>query len=234
MSKWMTESLRALWLLFPGLLGLYLSIDHHPSAFAKQGKHAVTNERQSHRSASLCFDPNWLHSGDQGRRGLVVKRCRTRNPNILGSIHSRVTLGKSLSFDYLFLWMRHKPAILYTRVSMPGLRSSPFIRFCCTNVICPLHEYVQRGPKITSLVARSSRGRARNICMMYAGYMMHHLRDICARFIHAGCARPTYMLRAPAARGARNKGCYFWIPLFFLRHNWLSFLQFTWFINWIW
>jgi hypothetical protein len=25
-------------------------------------------------------------------------------------------------------------------------------------------------------------------------------------------ANPTQMLRAPAARGARNKGCYFWTP----------------------
>jgi hypothetical protein len=40
-------------------------------------------------------------------------------------------------------------------------------------------------------------------------------RRICRdmRQIHAGSANRTQMLRAPAARGARNKGCYFWTPL---------------------
>jgi hypothetical protein len=40
--------------------------------------------------------------------------------------------------------------------------------------------------------------------------------------IHAGCvtsANPTQVLRAPAARGARNKGCYFWTHLYPTQHE---------------
>jgi hypothetical protein len=58
--------------------------------------------------------------------------------------------------------------------------------------------------------------------------LAHHLHDTRAhdanrtqlRQIHAGCAshpsaNPTQMLRGPvAARGARNKGCCFWTPLY--------------------
>jgi hypothetical protein len=56
----------------------------------------------------------------------------------------------------------------------------------------------------------------------YAGWRISYAnfaRNICVTYmyrrIHAGCARhisanPTQMLRAPAARGARNKRWYFW------------------------
>jgi hypothetical protein len=81
---------------------------------------------------------------------------------------------------------------------------------------------LQRGPKVTSLVAREERATGvRNICMMYPGYMTQILRVTFGGHnmhqIHAGftpdarftSANLTQMLRAPAARGARNKGCYF-------------------------
>jgi hypothetical protein len=66
---------------------------------------------------------------------------------------------------------------------------------------------------------------ARNICMMYADYIVHDAHrtricvtcDICAKFTpdaRVASANPTQMLRAPAAWGARNKGCYFWTALY--------------------
>jgi hypothetical protein len=137
--------------------------------------------------------------------------------------------------------------------------------------------YMQRGPKVTSLVARSSRATfawctraihvrvthisyansARNICVTSAWLnhaphceiSRHSLqwrsvlispfrlqtklipsmrcagarrrergwRDIkCTRFTpdaRVTSANPTQMLSAPAAWGARNKGCHFWTPL---------------------
>jgi hypothetical protein len=61
--------------------------------------------------------------------------------------------------------------------------------------------FIQRGPKVTSLVARSSSGR----CTQHV-----------TRIRRESGAYVTQMLRAWFAydvRGARNKRCYFWTPL---------------------
>jgi hypothetical protein len=77
--------------------------------------------------------------------------------------------------------------------------------------------YIQRGPKVTSLVARSSRGRCAQHCMIRGRHDAHrprilrviykHLRDIqCAKFTpdsrrtRVTSANPPQMLRAPAAQ----------------------------------
>jgi hypothetical protein len=60
------------------------------------------------------------------------------------------------------------------------------------------------GPKVTALVAR-------NICMIYAGYMTHFVREFCAYHLHNIYVRfmpdarvtsvnTTQILRAPAAQ----------------------------------
>jgi hypothetical protein len=76
---------------------------------------------------------------------------------------------------------------------------------CCTLLGRPVNA--------TFAVIRGRRGLhdahryanfARNICVTYAP-------DTPVRITSAN---PTQMLRAPAARGARNKGCYFLTPLF--------------------
>jgi hypothetical protein len=74
---------------------------------------------------------------------------------------------------------------------------------------------IQRSLKVTSLVARASRGRgtqhlrrnrgARVLIVCHANVT----RKMCVRC--ASCSpRIMQILRAPAARGARNKGCYYW------------------------
>jgi hypothetical protein len=68
-----------------------------------------------------------------------------------------------------------------------------------------------RGRKVTSLVARGA--GARNICMMYAGYMTLIECEFCAqhlRQIHAGSTRN---IRESDANVARTKGCYFWTSM---------------------
>jgi hypothetical protein len=64
----------------------------------------------------------------------------------------------------------------------------------------PRYGQLQTGPKVTSLVASSSRGRyAQHLHDVYASYM-HIVRESCARFppdAHVTSANPTQMLRAP-------------------------------------
>jgi hypothetical protein len=62
-------------------------------------------------------------------------------------------------------------------------------------------------------------------------HMTHIVRECCAlhppisRSIHAGCASHSRIRRKCCAHlpreGARNKGCYFWTPLYILFPRWL-------------
>jgi hypothetical protein len=75
---------------------------------------------------------------------------------------------------------------------------------------------VQSGPKVTSLVERCSRSRCtqRVRRMWRAGaYVAQMLRAIFAYDVRHS-PRILQMLRAPAVRGMRSKGCYFWTPLY--------------------
>jgi hypothetical protein len=83
--------------------------------------------------------------------------------------------------------------------------------------LAPAH--LQSGPKVTSLVTRSPRDR----CVQH----LRRIRGCDARIRREFGACPANVtrdarhsprimqtLRSPAARGARNKGCYFWTPLY--------------------
>jgi hypothetical protein len=69
---------------------------------------------------------------------------------------------------------------------------------------CPGGVEIQRDPKVTYLVARSSR----------ASFVSDSRMTRIRRESGAYVTRIMQMLRAPVARGARNQGCYFWTPLY--------------------
>jgi hypothetical protein len=93
-------------------------------------------------------------------------------------------------------WLRAVTSIAMLNYHSVPLVQSYEIKLVKTDVVSCYTE----GSKSNIPCCALARPGARNICMMYAGYMTHIVRELYAwymRQIHAGCARhPTQMLRA--------------------------------------
>jgi hypothetical protein len=96
-----------------------------------------------------------------------------------------------------------------------------FANFSCLPMRC-VHsqDIIYRGVQKQHHLLRAPAQHLHN----FAGCMTHIVREFCAEYLRGICARftpdahvtsanPTQTLRAPAARGAPNKGCYFWTTL---------------------